>query len=76
MSGGLQELEALRGEASGESGKAWASLQQRHQEELAAAEERVKEAAAEVQRLAAVASSCRKEVRLHYPLSTCLSFNH
>ena len=62
VSGLLQELEALRGEASGESGTAWASLKQLHQEELAAAEQRVQEAAAEVQRLAAVAASCRKEV--------------
>ncbi len=62
VSGNVKELEALRGEASGESGTAWASLKQLHQEELAAAEQRVQEALAEVQRLAAVAASCRKEV--------------
>ena len=67
VSGILQELEALRGEASGESGTAWASLKQLHQEELAAAEQRVQEAAAEVQRLAAVAASCRKEVSCTTP---------
>ena len=58
----LQELEALRGEASGDNGKTWASLKQLHQKELAAAEQRAEEAAAEVQRLAGVAASCRKEV--------------
>ena len=67
VSGILQELEALRGEASGESDTAWASLKQLHQEELAAAEQRVQEAAAEVQRLAVVAASCRKEVSCTTP---------
>ena len=59
----MQELELLSRDAAGEDGTAWAALTQRHREELAAAKQRVEDSAAEVQRLTAVAASCRKEVR-------------
>ena len=57
----------------GEGGAAWAALKQRHQEELAAAEQRIEESAAEVQRLTAVAASCREEVRSpNTGMSSCM----
>ncbi len=63
----MQELELLSRDVAGEDSTAWAALTQRHREALAAAKQRVEDSATEVQRLTAVAASCREEVC--YPLA-------
>ena len=57
----LQDLELLKA-ASGEDGVPLPDMRQGDHEELIAAHKRFEESSAEVQRLTAIAASCRQEV--------------